>query len=871
MLIDDGYKNDHTYVQELNSDRTCEDNHVTILHSDITPQQIQTVNVLNSMERMKATDTGNISVQTNTATENSQNGLEHSKQGQPPSSIRTHTGKQFHLCSVCNKAFSNSQVFKQHVQRHNESTSVHCGVCNRKVGKRSLNAHVKRAHTGGGKHVCTLCTKMFTSKTSLESHLLNHGGPPFKCSRCLKTFINRWLLRRHVQTHGAPKYECPVCKKRFLDKSSRNRHLLLHEKDKKYQCKVCGKKFRWSSDLRKHSWVHSQQKPHVCNVCNKGFIDPKCLRTHLLKHQQVKEFIDKKLESKDKITSGDIITYHKSLRKSSESTSKALEIPITIDQGAPGVTSTEVWIVDNDGGGQADIHQINLPSTTDIGGIDENLLKLILPELTHSDTIYVVNEGTSEEPVIMYDQIPQDTYEDQSCSSIDEISQFVSQRTIPETQSGDRHIFAQSAHEHNVVENANEQILVQSVEGPILVQSAEEQTLIQISDEQILAQNADDQILVEITDDQIVVETEQETVTSNDVTKRPKSKSKTNKGSASAPFRCNVCHKQYASKRNLSRHFLAHTGERPHKCTHCGDTFRQIDTLRSHIFAKHNEGKRRHQCPHCPESFPRPVTLQEHIWSSHKCSNCEKVFPTRDQLREHHKDSPCGELDGVNALRCDVCGKEFISKYGFEQHSLTHKFPNSRRCNTCGKRCLNQEMLDQHLKTQHHEKYHCDICGLKFYHKSKYDRHVNNGIHKPFHCTECDSTFAEEARLDLHKKVHDDIVNDDGEHYFLCSLCDKKFEKKDAFEKHLMRVHYNSRHPSDHKTNSHTEKSFLCTVCDKKFRKMDQLRKHLTVHTDNKPGGGNVFQCPLCGRKLSCKKQLNEHLKEHEEETMSRI
>ena len=34
--------------------------------------------------------------------------------------------------------------------------------------------------------------------------------------------------------------------------------------------------------------------------------------------------------------------------------------------------------------------------------------------------------------------------------SVDEISQYVGQGTISETQSGDRHIFAQSAQEHNV-------------------------------------------------------------------------------------------------------------------------------------------------------------------------------------------------------------------------------------------------------------------------------------------------------------------------------------------------------------------------------------------------------------------------------------
>ncbi|GIX95288.1 hypothetical protein CDAR_92461 [Caerostris darwini] len=50
---------------------------------------------------------------------------------------------------------------------------------------------------------------------------------------------------------------------------------------------------------------------------------------------------------------------------------------------------------------------------------------------------------------------------------------------------------------------------------------------------------------------------------------------------------CSVCGKLFSSKWHLSRHFLIHTGARPHQCDICKKRFRLKDHLKTHMIV-HN-------------------------------------------------------------------------------------------------------------------------------------------------------------------------------------------------------------------------------------------------------------------------------------------
>ena len=47
-------------------------------------------------------------------------------------------------------------------------------------------------------------------------------------------------------------------------------------------------------------------------------------------------------------------------------------------------------------------------------------------------------------------------------------------------------------------------------------------------------------------------------------------------------WECALCKKLFATKSGLLAHVLSHSSEKPHKCNHCGATFKRKDGLQHH-------------------------------------------------------------------------------------------------------------------------------------------------------------------------------------------------------------------------------------------------------------------------------------------------
>lgn len=52
---------------------------------------------------------------------------------------------------------------------------------------------------------------------------------------------------------------------------------------------------------------------------------------------------------------------------------------------------------------------------------------------------------------------------------------------------------------------------------------------------------------------------------------------------ANSKFHCDICLKPFVSKRNVQRHMLTHTGEKPWMCEYCFKRFRQKPHLEQHV------------------------------------------------------------------------------------------------------------------------------------------------------------------------------------------------------------------------------------------------------------------------------------------------
>ncbi|XP_036302651.1 zinc finger protein 770 isoform X1 [Pipistrellus kuhlii] len=190
-----------------------------------------------------------------------------------------HTGQKPFECDACHKTFRQLVHLERHQLTHN--LPFKCSICQRHF--KNLKTFVKHQHL----HNETYQNDVKQVRRLLEAKQEKpvYGMYPTFTSE------EQWAL--HPSSKSDPAYSpakkrknihaCTICGKMFPSKSKLDRHALIHTGQRPFKCVLCSKSFRQSTHLKIHQLTHSEERPFQCCFCQKGFK----IQSKLLKHKQI--------------------------------------------------------------------------------------------------------------------------------------------------------------------------------------------------------------------------------------------------------------------------------------------------------------------------------------------------------------------------------------------------------------------------------------------------------------------------------------------------------------------------------------------------------------------------------------------------------
>ncbi|WVQ66749.1 uncharacterized protein L199_004940 [Kwoniella botswanensis] len=317
------------------------------------------------------------------------------------------------------------------------------------------------------------------------------------------------------------------------------------------------------------------------------------------------------------------------------------------------------------------------------------------------------------------------------------------------------------------------------------------------------------------------------------------------------------CDKAYFKPSRLAEHELCHTGERPHKCPNCGQSYLRASHLHAHM--------RTHLSPDA-----KPFRCER--------EGCDKIFWTATHLKRHHD-----VHDKAEVYACDQCDETFVKAHLLRDHVTVTHMPEGAKPYPCSHEgCAQSFKMKAHLKA--HEKTH-DPNRYTCSHPSHGDEfpsfpvwsalqtHIHTA-HPPV-CphAECNGrVFKNAGRLKDHLKVHAEQAVDKA------ALAAKQPEGEipqiiaDGLSRRAKRRRISEINATEDGGSSpklrrvlsgEAGKDWWCDEegCDKRFKSKFALEAHRkAIHLSLRP-----HICPFdeCGKSYPHKANLTRHIASH--------
>ncbi|XP_076840537.1 LOW QUALITY PROTEIN: zinc finger protein 64 [Brachyhypopomus gauderio] len=302
---------------------------------------------------------------------------------------------------------------------------------------------------------------------------------------------------------------------------------------------------------------------------------------------------------------------------------------------------------------------------------------------------------------------------------------------------------------------------------------------------------------------------------------------------------------QYGQK-DMERHMLTHTGERPFECELCHKRFSRRDKLNLH--SRSHTGEKPHRCKHCPYAAADSSSLKKHLRVHYderpfKCQICPYASRNSSQLtvhlRSHTGDAP---------FQCNQCDAKFKINSDLKRHSRTHSGEKPYQCDLCDYRCAMKANLKSHVQLKHGAAgaYGCPDCDFRCPTKAGLRRHARqHRPAQPLQCAQCAYSCSSKGALKTHERVHSD------ERPFVCERCPFASKQRSNLLIHRRKCHGDKAEgrgeagggagggagevppkPLSPRYRARLEaaRAFRCNLCDASFVREDSLRSHKRQH-----------------------------------------
>ncbi|KAK8853452.1 hypothetical protein IAR55_004159 [Kwoniella newhampshirensis] len=322
------------------------------------------------------------------------------------------------------------------------------------------------------------------------------------------------------------------------------------------------------------------------------------------------------------------------------------------------------------------------------------------------------------------------------------------------------------------------------------------------------------------------------------------------------------CDKAYFKPSRLAEHELSHTGERPHVCPNCGQSYLRATHLTAHLRTHLDQGGRPFACMRggCDKAFWTSSHLARHEAVHDKaevypCEQCDQTFGKAHLLREHIAATHLPEGSKPWPCTHEGCGASFSMKAHLKAHQKTHdptrytcshpshgselpSFPVWSALQTHMHQahpptCPHQDCHGRVFKTQQRLRDHLKVHAEQEADKAKLlrEREEGNGTDQDLPPIIADGLMRRKKRRQSETASVEDggkspklrrVMSGEAGKDWACDHygCGKKFKSKFAMESHRRSVHLKLR-------------THVCPVegCGASYPYMVNLKRHIETHS----------------------------------------